>query len=260
MGKVVDETVAYDRYLTVFDRTVEFPEDSMTVKYDIVGHPRANFRFAVIFPFHPGDAASKTPATVTVIREYIQASNAMGYSLPTGGFNPKKRASLGNAASDELAEEARLEGRLIDMLDAIDLEHPGFVEGKWCSNRFRPYLAVDPRPMAHPPKRDAEEFSIETSRVTFPELKRLMYSGEMMVPSIVTANMAIERLLKEGLGERASDGGGSTSGGSSRRIVRAGGARAPSSRPHSWRPTRDGVALQPRRGFWDKVMEFVFGC
>ena len=64
----------------------------------------------------------------------------------------------------------------------------------------------------------------------------------------------------EGLGERASDGGGSTSGGSSRRIVRAGGARAPSSRPHSWRPTRDGVALQPRRGFWDKVMEFVFGC
>ena len=198
MGKVVDETVAYDRYLTVFDRTVEFPEDSLTVKYDIVGHPRANFRFAVIFPFHPGDAASKTPATVTVIREYIQASNAMGYSLPTGGFNPKKHASLGNAASDELAEEARLEGRLIDMLDAIDLEHPGFVEGKWCSNRFRPYLAVDPRPMAHPPKRDAEEFSIETSRVTFPELKRLMYSGEMMVPSIVTANMAIERLLKEG--------------------------------------------------------------
>ena len=43
-----------------------------------------------------------------------------------------------------------------------------------------------------------QEFSIETSRVTFPELKRLMYSGEMMVPSIVTANMAIERLLKEG--------------------------------------------------------------
>lgn len=42
--------------------------------------------------------------------------------------------------------------------------------------------------------------------------------------------------------------------------ARAGGASAPSSRPHSWRPTRDGVALQPRRAFWDKVTEFVFGC
>jgi hypothetical protein len=42
--------------------------------------------------------------------------------------------------------------------------------------------------------------------------------------------------------------------------ARAGSASAPSSRPHSWRPTRDGVALQPRRAFWDKVTEFVFGC
>ena len=107
--------------------------------------------------------------------------------------------------SDESARRpvARLAGvglryRKTVALDAIDPEHPGFVEGKWCSNRFRPYLAMDPRPVAHPPERDAEEFSIETSRVTFPELKRLMYSGEMMVPSIVTANMAIERLLKEG--------------------------------------------------------------
>jgi hypothetical protein len=199
MGKVLDETVAYDRYLTVFDRTVEFPEDGgLTVKYDLVGHPRANFRFAVIFPFHPKDSKTNTPAQVTVIREYIQASNSLGYSLPTGGFNPKKHTSLSNAASDELAEEARLEGSLIDMLDQIDPSHPGFVEGKWCSNRFRPYLAVDPKPMLNPPKRDKEEFSIETNRVTFPELKRLMYSGEMMVPSIVTANMAIERLLKEG--------------------------------------------------------------
>ena len=68
----------------------------------------------------------------------------------------------------------------------------------------------------------------------------------------------------EGLGWRASDGertsAAEPTSAKSRRIVRAGGASAPSSRPHSWRPTRDGVALQPRRGFWDKVTEFVFGC
>ena len=84
------------------------------------------------------------------------------------------------------------------MLDAIDPEHPGFVEGKWCSNRFGRTSRWTRGGGAPAGARDAEEFSIETSRVTFPELKRLMYSGEMMVPSIVTANMAIERLLKEG--------------------------------------------------------------
>jgi hypothetical protein len=204
MGKVVSETVAYDRYLTVFDRTVEFPKGTkgvananapLRVQYDLVGHPRANFRFAVIFPFHPADPSTNTPAKVTVIREYIQASNSSGYSLPTGGFNPKKHACLKNAATDELAEEAMLEGTVIDMLDP---DHPGFVEGKWCSNRFRSYLATELRTIAHPPERDEEEFSIEVSRVTIPELKKLMYGGEMMVPSIVTANMAIDRLMKQG--------------------------------------------------------------
>jgi hypothetical protein len=41
--------------------------------------------------------------------------------------------------------------------------------------------------------------------------------------------------------------------------LKSGGASAPSSRPHSWRPARDGVALQRKRSFWDKVAEFVFG-
>jgi len=207
MGTVISETVAYDRYLTVFDRTVSFKggthgvpvsDTALTVKYDVVGHPRANFRFAVIFPFHPADEKTNKQAQVTVIREYCQASNEIGYSLPTGGFNPKKHKSLADSAIAELAEEAMLEGNVIDMLDAIDENHPGFVEGKWCSNRFRPYLATGLRSIKNPPARDAEEFSIEISRVTIPEFKKIMYSGQMMVPSMVTANMALERLRRDG--------------------------------------------------------------
>ena len=206
MGEIIDEQVAYDRYLTVFDRTVEFPpganghtgDTPLKVKYDIVGHPRVNYRFAVIFPFHPACVETGTPPSVTIIREYCQASNEMGYSLPTGGFNPKKHKNLAQSAKDELAEEAMLKGTVVDMLDDIDGEHPGFVEGKWCSNRFRPYLALDLQSIANPPARDVEEFSIEISKVTVPEFKKIMYSGKMMVPSIVTANMALDRLVREG--------------------------------------------------------------
>ena len=127
MGEIVSDKVAYKRYLTVFDREVEFaaedaPEDAPhRVAYDIVGHPKSNFQFTVVFPFHPATAADEPQ--VTLIREYIQASNAMGYSLPTGSFDPAKHATLADAAVDELAEEARLRGRDDALL--ADPSHPG---------------------------------------------------------------------------------------------------------------------------------------
>ena len=44
------------------------------------------------------------------------------------------------------------------------------------------------------------------------------------------------------------------------RVVRpAAGMTAPSARAHRVRPTREGVALQPRRSAWGKIVEFVFG-
>ena len=43
-----------------------------------------------------------------------------------------------------------------------------------------------------------------------------------------------------------------------RRAGRA-AARAASARPHRVAPTREGVSLQPRRSFWGKVVEFIFG-
>ena len=63
MGEIISEEVRYNRYLTVFDREVEFTTEqdggdgeattSTRIKYDIVGHPKNGFQFAVVFPFHP---------------------------------------------------------------------------------------------------------------------------------------------------------------------------------------------------------------
>ena len=93
MGEIVSDKVAYKRYLTVFDREVEFAAKDAPghaphrVAYDIVGHPKSNFQFTVVFPFHPATAGAEPQ--VTLIREYIQASNAMGYSSPPGRSTPR---------------------------------------------------------------------------------------------------------------------------------------------------------------------------
>ena len=93
MGEIVSDKVAYKRYLTVFDREVEFAAKDAPghaphrVAYDIVGHPKSNFQFTVVFPSHPATAGAEPQ--VTLIREYIQASNAMGYSSPPGRSTPR---------------------------------------------------------------------------------------------------------------------------------------------------------------------------
>jgi hypothetical protein len=61
MGNIISEKVVYNRYLTVFDREVEFTQEgdpsegggdgtttSRRITYDIVGHPKSAFQFAVV--------------------------------------------------------------------------------------------------------------------------------------------------------------------------------------------------------------------
>jgi len=208
MGTIVKEEVAYNRYLTVYNREVEFadvhtadaPSEPLRISYDIIGHPKSDFQFAVVVPFHPA-TAERPYAEVTLIREYIQSSNAMGYSLPTGGFDAKKHASLDETAERELAEEARLEGgSMVPLME--DPSHRGFIETKWCANRFKPFLCLDPTELVETSveaPRDAEEFSIQVERVSVEKLRKIMYGGEMMVPSIIAAQMALNYLEERGL-------------------------------------------------------------
>ncbi|KAG2441556.1 hypothetical protein HXX76_003177 [Chlamydomonas incerta] len=180
--------------MTMYDRTVEFTSESgqaQTVQYDVVGHPQCHFASAVAFPFHPATATE--PAQVTLVREYAQGPNALMYTLPCGGFDPKKHANLRECAMAELREEAMLVGG--EVVDLLPEDHPGQSELKWSRNKFKPFLFIDPQPDASGhAERDVEEHTIQVTRVTIPELYDIIQTGQMMMLSVYAAFMSLEVL------------------------------------------------------------------
>lgn len=198
---VLSETPAYARYLTVTDRTVTL--NGAPTSFDVVSHPRSGGRFVVVFPFHPADPARGRPhPSVTLVREFAQGPNALVWTLPTGGFEPAKHASLLEAGRAELAEEARLCGGAWESL--LPDSHPGLPEVKWCANRFTPLLCVGPEAIAAAaaPPRDAEECIAEVVRLSVPDFKALLRSGEgggVLGPAFTTAWLALEALRERGV-------------------------------------------------------------
>ncbi len=93
--------------------------------YDVVGHPRSEYKFAVVMPFHTARDGKEpqvkmqrkqlgihlhphhtsTLAQVTLVREYCQGPNVIGYSLPSGCFEPHKHKAIEDCARAELSEE-----------------------------------------------------------------------------------------------------------------------------------------------------------
>lgn len=195
--RIVKEELCYSRYLNVYNRVVEFPRkkteetnaESRTVQYDIVGSKTVSFHYCVVFPF------ISCTKSVTLIREYAQGANDFLYGVPCGGLS-EKHESLEDCVRKELSEEAHLQGgRLIKL---IPDGHPGILEVKWCRNRFSPYLVLDPKMDLAPQPQDPEEI-IESLNVDIPTLKEIMYGGNMMLPSIVTCNMALDYLREHQL-------------------------------------------------------------
>jgi len=182
------EEQMYKRFLQVQSRVVLYP-DGRKADFDIVGHPRGEYKFTVVFVFHSSDR------TVTLLREFAQAAlphAALVYGLVCGGYDPRKHISLKHAAECELSEEARLEGgKWTALLPGND--HPGVLESKWCRNRFTPFLCVDPAPAATPGSRDAEEY-LSVMRVPVEQLKALLLGGQMLTPSLTTCVLALARL------------------------------------------------------------------
>lgn len=121
----------------------------------------------------------------------------MVWSFPAGGLDPARHASLEDTAAAELSEESALTGgTLVRLLPA---DHPGLLESKWSCNRFTPFLAIDPRADAQPGERDAEEAGMTVHRVPLAQLEELLYGQDVLLPSVVTAQLALRELRKRGL-------------------------------------------------------------
>ena len=197
-GTIAREDVVHSRYLTVYDREIEFADEDGTTRsfaYDVVGHPRSEFRFVCVAPFHSRERTVSGEPEFTIIREYAQGSNSECVVLPSGCFEPGKHESLDEVAREELQQESRLRGGTL--MSLLDDDNPGLLETKWCRNRCFPFLNIDGEE-CNEGERDAEEFNMTHERVTARELKRLMYGGVMMMPSVVTAQLAIDKLMTTG--------------------------------------------------------------
>jgi hypothetical protein len=210
-GRIVSEEALHSRYMTVYDRVVEFEEPSASSSsgagarattttrrfaYDVVGHPKNDFKFVVVAPFHSRETTTSGEPEFTIVREYAQGSNSECIVLPSGAFEKGKHRTMYDVAAGELREEARVVGGTL--IKMVDDDNPGLLETKWCLNRMFPFLSIDGERDDILISRDAEEFNMSHERVTAKELKRHMYSGAMMMPSVVTAQMAIDHLLKSG--------------------------------------------------------------
>ncbi|KAK9843778.1 hypothetical protein WJX81_005907 [Elliptochloris bilobata] len=191
---IVSELVVHQRYLTLFNRRIRFPaveaRPEVEYDYDIVGHPQADFHFCVTFPFHPLPDGQRG-GEVTLLREHCQGPNKMMFVLPTGSFDPKRHGGREACARAELSEEAHLAGGEWQRL--LPADHAGLAEVKWSPNRFTPFLCIGPQADGMPGARDAEEF-IEVHRVGLAKLRALMTGGDMLLPSVATCFLALDRL------------------------------------------------------------------
>lgn len=213
---ILDEKVMYAGYITVIRRRVQFKSfqhaeacDDATapaagsrrkidhcnqcVDFDVAGHPAATFRCAVVFPYHP------LTDQVTLVHEYAQGAGRYMYALPSGNFDPKRHQDVKQTAIFELEEEAHLTGG--QWHELLPPRHPGIPEVKWCANAFTPYLCINPERHANAKPRDWVE-SVSGQRVECVSVERfreLVAGGNLLLPSIATGYMALNRLQDLGL-------------------------------------------------------------
>lgn len=198
--RILSQKQIYQKYVTVYDREVRFTSaetgEETDLHFDVAGHPKCDFRCAVVFPFHRY-GEGRAGGEVTIIREYCQGTNEMMYCLPTGGFCPERHSSLEACARAELSEEAHLCGGQWERL--LPEDHKGIAEMKWSMNRILPFLVIDPEEDTAPGARDVEEQLVMTSlRVDLKEFKRLLRGGNMTLPSVMTSYYALDFLEEHG--------------------------------------------------------------
>lgn len=200
--KIVSENVAYHRYVTVFDRKVEFPahptdrgrnrEQPEIHSFDVVGHPSSRFTYVTIMAMK----FSEPEPQVTLVHEFCQGPGAPFYNVPMGAVCSEKHGgSLEAAVRAELSEEAHLRGgELVRLLDSPN----AMPELKWSVNRFQPFLVINPEADPTPLPRDAEESTMIVANVSLSDLRNIIFRGEMLPNSIATVALALNYLKNSG--------------------------------------------------------------
>lgn len=194
------ESVLHSRYLTVYNRKIRFSGNGVEercIEYDVVGHPGSDFKFVCVAPFHSPETTASGEPEFTIVEEFCQGSNSRCIVFPSGCYEKGKHGCLEDVVREELHQEAQLTGGRT--LKLISTDHPGLLETKWSRNRLHPFLNIGSIQSSTAVEKDPEEFMLTHDRVTLAEFKKLMYSGTMMMPSIITGQMAIEYLLQAGL-------------------------------------------------------------
>jgi hypothetical protein len=103
-----------------------------------------------------------------------------------------------DSAQHELSEEAHLKGG--QWIDLSPKEQPlGISELKWGTNRFVPFLCIDPIVDEQPLERDAEEYMEVVKDVSIADIKHFVTQGQVMLPSVQTIWMALEYLTENSL-------------------------------------------------------------
>ena len=142
---------------------------------------------------------------VTLLREHAQGPNQMMWVLPTGGFDPVKHGGSKEAgARAELSEEAHLTGG--DFQQLTPPNHPGIVEGKWCANRFTPFLCLNPQVggliLSHPPSPHTPGVGPPSSKMAWMIRKLLQQTGSWASQCLLTPDFCTWELFLPDNAER----------------------------------------------------------
>ena len=160
---------------------MRFP-DGREISWDIA----YSSYFTLSIAFHTASS------TFTMIREYCQGVNSLRYAWAGGKWEPEKTHDLLDSAKAELSEEAHLSGG--EWISLLPEGNEGIAELKWSSNRFSPYLVIDPVHDPKPGQQDAEEYIKIQRHVPIRQLRDWILAGEVMLPSVQAALMAIDWL------------------------------------------------------------------
>jgi hypothetical protein len=208
---IVDEEVAYKRYIRCWHRQVQYNNKPSPVSWDIVGHSITQKPyFCTVLPYWTEERE------FSLIAEYAQGPHEMMWTAGAGGFDSKKHGSILDCAKAELAEEMGLVGgewiNLLDVLHDKDLTETishlddgealeqvrdfGIPELKWGTDRYMPFLVLNPKPSTTKVDQDVEEYMSEPVRFTQDQTRNLILLGRVLPPTVQTFMMA-EQVLKQ---------------------------------------------------------------